>query len=355
MVAVDPATASRQRCYPSISLLLPLDGETPWPARLRSLQREAITRLRAEFGDDVDPTLLARLDTAVTGAVAPRAARSLAVYVNAHGAECVGVAVPVRQRTVIDDTFATRDLVHHELRSPRYWVLALSLDDPRLLRARGSALHPHPLELRDTAEHPSSDRGRRGRDRSRVIDAQRARRFRALDLALAEALADSTDPLLIVGAEPTIARFLDRTRHITRVEGVLRRAPSPKVEELAQIVAPAVAEVLTDRRVVALKALDQAVGAGTAASGIDEVWHLAHRGASGLLVVEEGFEHPATIGRDRSLTPADDPTAADVVDDVVDDVIELVLGAGGRVVIVPDGALSSHDRIAFVPPPRRRR
>lgn len=168
-------------------------------------------------------------------------------------------------------------------------------------------------------------------------------------------LPDNTDPLLVVGAEPTLSRFLDRTRHVTRIEGVIRRAPSPKLDALSQIVAPAVAEVLGKRRLLAFTALERAVGAGTATSGIDQVWRLAHRGAGGLLLVEEGFEHPASIAEDRTLILAANPTAPDVVDDVVDDVIELVLEAKGRVELVPDGTLKDHDRIAFVPPPRRKR
>lgn len=355
MLTVDPATASRHRRYPSISLLVPIDGTTPWTARLRRLQRDATTRLRAEFGDHVDRQLLGQLDRAVAGAAVPHGARSLAIFVNADGAQCVGVAVAVRERAVIDDTFATRDLVHDDLRSPRYWVLALSLDAPRLLHGHGARLHPHLFEIGDTAEQPSTSRGRRGKDRSDVIDAHRTRRLRALDMALNDLLAGTSDPVIVVGAEPTLSRFIDLTRHVSRVEGVVRRAPTNDLVALSQIVAPAVAEVLCERRVLALAALERAVGAGTAASGLDQVWRHARRGIGGLLVVEQGFEHPAAVNADATLAPADDATAAGVVDDIVDDIIELVLAASGRVELVPDGALATHQRIALVPPQRRRR
>ena len=354
MLTVDPRTATHHRRYPSVSLLLPLDGSTPWAARLRSLARQASTRLRAEFGPGVDLRLLAELDRAVAGAAPPAGARSLAVYVNAEGAQCIGLAVAVRERAVIDDTFATRDLVHHDLRSPRYWVLALRLDDPRLLQGRGATLHPRPLRLRDTTDHASHGRDRRGRDRSDVVDAFRARRLRALDMALSEALAGSSDPVIVVGAEPTLSRFLDRTRHVGRIEGVVRRAPTGDLTVLRRIIEPAVAEVLGDRRVLALTALERAVNAGTASSGIDEVWRRARRARGGLLVVEAGFEHPAVV-TDGRLEHAPDPTSAGVVDDLVDDIIELVLASGGRVELVPDGTIAPHHRIAFVPPLRRKR
>jgi hypothetical protein len=355
VLTVDPTTASQHRRYPSISLLVPVDGATPWTARLRSLKREATARLRAEFGDELDHRLLRRLDRAVADATVPAGARSLAIFVNADGAQCVGVTVTVRERTVIDDTFATRDLVHDDLRSPRYWVLALSLDDPRLLHGRGPRLYPHRLPLGDTTEVPSSGRRRRGKDRSDIVDAHRSRRLRALDAALTEVLAGTADPMIVVGAEPTLSRFVDLTRHVSRVEGVVRRAPTIDLAALSEIVAPAVADVLGERRVRAFATLERAVGAGTAASGVDQAWRHARRATGGLLLVEQGFEHPAAVNDDGTLTPATDAAATGVVDDIVDDILELVLAAGGRVELVPDGALTAHQRIALVPPPRRKR
>jgi hypothetical protein len=355
VLTVDPAIAAHRRHYPSVSLLVPVDGPTPWPARLRRLQRKANLRLLAEFDGNPDRRLLAHLDEAVVNASAPHGARSLAVYASSEGCDWVGLAVHVRERVVVDDTFATRDLVHHDLRSPRYWVLALSLEHPRLLRGHGSRLHPHTLPLRDTVEHPSTSRDHRSRDRSNAIEARRTRRLRALDMAISEAVGDDPDPLVVVGGEPTLSRFLGRTGHIARVEGAVRRAADPSLTALAATVAPSVAEMLTERRVIALHQLDQAVGAGRASSGLDQVWRHARRERGALLLVEEHFEVAARLRADDTLGPADDPDAPDVIDDVVDEVIEIVLGQQGRVEIVPDGTLATHQRIALVPAPKRKR
>jgi hypothetical protein len=346
-LAVDPTTASRRRDYPSVSLLVPLEGN--WRARLRGLQRAVIARLRAEPDHDVE-RLLQHLDAAVATAAAPGGARSLAVFVSADGAECVPMIVPVRERAVIDDTFATRDLVHHNLRSPGYWVLALSLEQPRLLYGRGSRLHQRPLDVGDTVEHASGARDRRARDRSDVVDVRRVRRLRAVDMALGESLARNSDPLLVVGNEPTLSRFLACTRHVHRIEGVVRRAADHDLDVLSRVVEPAVADMLGERRVSSLASLDHAVGAGTAVSGVDQVWRQARRARGALLLVEQDFEHPARIRGDGTLEPAADATVAGVVDDIVDDIIEIVLASDGRVEIVPNRALAAHQRIALVAP-----
>lgn len=74
----------------------------------------------------------------------------------------------------------------------------------------------------------------------------------------------------------------------------------------------------------------------------------------GLLLVENSFEQLATITTDGRLDPAADHAAPGVLDDAVDEIIERVLGAGGRVELLPDGLLERHRRIAFVPWRRRR-
>jgi len=332
VLAIDPTKAASHRCYPSISLLVPLTGTTPWPERLAVLRHQAEARLRAEFGAGVDRRLLRLLEDAVGGAASPPGARSLGVFVSATTTAVVGLDVEVRERAVIDDTFATRALLAGGLRAPRYWVLALDLDGPRLLRGEGPHLRPASLEVPE----PVADR------------------LRAVDRALGAALGDSEDPVIVVASEPTASRFLARTRLIGRIEAVIRRAPDRSLPSLASTVEPALTDVCLERRVLAMDALDRAVRSGTAASGLEPAWRAAH-GGPGLLLVEEAYEQPVRILPGGSIALVADVTAPDVVDDGVDDLMEAVLARHGRVELVPDGALTVHQRIAFVPAPRAKR
>lgn len=353
MTAIDHTNATAHRLYPSITLLVRLDESGEWRRRLEALRRQADARLRSEFGTDTDHQLLARLDETVSTASPPAGARSLAVFVNGRTVSTAGLDCDVRERTVIDDTFATRDLLADDLRKPRYWVLALTLEDPKLFHGHGQRLHVVPLDLRDTVEHPSDRGSKRGRDKSDVTDARRLRRFRALDQALADALAGSDDPVVVVGTEPTISRFLDTTRHVTQIEGVVRRSPDHHLGRLATSVAPALADITTERRHAALELLDRAIGAGTAASGIEPVWRASRRDP-GTLLVEAGYEQPVKVLVGGAIAPTSDATAPDVIDDGVDEIIEAVLARHGRAELVPDGVLADHQRIAFVPIRRRR-
>ena len=98
-----------------------------------------------------------------------------------------------------------------------------------------------------------------------------------------------------------------------------------------------------------LSELDVAVSAKKYASSITEVWQLAQEGRGSTLIVETDFHYPARVDETGLfLTPADDPTAPDVIDDAVDDVIETVMTKGGKVVFVDDGVLEQYKHIAMI-------
>ena len=97
-----------------------------------------------------------------------------------------------------------------------------------------------------------------------------------------------------------------------------------------------------------MQRLDDARSARRYAGGVDEVWALANDGRVEVVVVEDGYRMAVRIDEHRQLHPAEDREAPDVVDDIVDDTIELVLRTGGRAVIVGDGELEAHGRIAAV-------
>jgi hypothetical protein len=346
-----PNAAQSGPSYPSVSLLLPLDGG-PWSERLHALARTAAIRLRNEFSSALDPDLVHHLRDTVAHAAPAPGARSLAVFVDAAGGHVESLPVDVRERVVIDDTFATRDLVESDLRTPTYWVLALELTRPRLLRGRGQDLRHQPLAVDRPPARPHGDRYAHGRERSDLHDADRARRLRAVDAALVEAIGSDDDPLVVVGAEPTLSRFLRVTRHPARIAAPLRRRPDADAAVLARHVWPTVLEVLADRRESALAALDQAVRSRRAVTGIEPLWAEARRCRGALLLVERSFEQPARTTGTSTIELVDDADLPGVIDDAVDEIIEHVLARGGRVEIVPDGVLTAQDRIALVPPRR---
>jgi hypothetical protein len=263
--------------------------------------------------------------------------------------------VPPEPRAVIDETFATRDLVFAMNRSPRYWVLALSEQPTRLYEGVRETL----LEVRGggfpmTHGGPGGSTALpKGINVSRFEDEHHQQFFRRVDEALAAYTKADPLPICVVGVE----RWLSHYQSVTSQSGIVATLKGnhdqTPAHELGQLVWPVVAEALSSKRAQALQTLATAVGAQRTASGLGEVWRRAEEGRAELLLVEENYHQagrldPASGQLHLTDDVGDGAAGSDGAGmaDAVDEVIEAVLAKGGEVVFVDDGALAQHQRVA---------
>ena len=360
MNKLDIALLHRATTYPCVSLLLPIDGDSVERVqlRLRHLVDQAVDRLRHELDPgDVD-AFADRLSTCVDGIELAHRQLGVAVFVSDE-TTVVPLSVRVRERVVVDDTFATRDLVRALQRSPRYWVVSLGSKLTRLFEGvgfdltevRGGGFPLSGSSSRSGSGPRFAGRGRVSRDGrhdgvgTTSIDTS----VRALDEALSPYLHDDPLPLVVVGTEPRLAAMTRRSRHRQRIAATVRGAADfPAPGDLRSRVWPVVESMLGEETRAAIAELERAGGAARHISGVTETWTLANQGRGGLLLVEEGFEYPARVDPNNGqVTGTDDRDQPGVVDDLVDEIIEVVLAKRGRCHIVPDGSLARYDRIAM--------
>ena len=336
---------------PAVTILwtVPADGgDQP----IDGLLAEAAARLRLELTEHEVAERIARLRDLAAQVGEDRGERAVALFASRHHWAVSRLPEPVHDRVVVDETFATRDLVRALHRSPEYLVLALAEPVTRLYEGRGRILREVTAGgFPFTVNAP----GQKGRERRHDPGAARDRHLESLthDLDHTEAMAEGGvdgKPLVVIAAAERLAKFTARTRFGTRIIGAVAHAVGDGVSSaaLSGLVWPDVEAWLVGRRLDALAEVDKAAGAKRLAAGIDEVWPLAREGRGRLLVVEEGFEYPARLGGGgRVLEPVDDPTQPGVLDDAVDEAIEYVLTRKGRAAFVPDGTLADRGRIAL--------
>jgi hypothetical protein len=346
------------RGYPAVSILLPTHRSAPDnrqdPIRVKNLVRQASERLLGEFSRrEVEP-LQARLEGLAQDVDYRHMLDGLALFANRDQAYSFTVPFPLEERVVIDETFATRDLVFALNRSTRYWALALSEQHTRLFEGLRDALTevavaPFPMKM----EGPGGTEalpGARGVEKMTYLEELRRQYFRRVDAALKPWLASDPLPLVVAGVERHLSLFSEVTAHGPAVAATVagnhdRMTP----HEVAKAVWPAMEASVAQRRAVQLQHLEAAASARNAVSGIGEVWRAAREGRGDLLLVEAGFRFPAVVDESGlALSPAADRAAPGTIDDAVDEVIEMVLDKGGRVVFADDGTLASHQRIAMV-------
>jgi hypothetical protein len=346
------------RGYPCLTILLPTHRTPPNnrqdPVRLKNLVGEAADRLLSEFSKREVEALLKRLEELAGTIDFTRALDGLALFVNQDFARASILPFTVKERVVIDETFATRHLVKALNRSMRYWILVLSEKPTRLYEGMNGILE----EIQENGfpmahEGPGGEAplpGGFGIKKSAYRDEYFQKFLRSVDAALKTVLAGDDLPVILTGVDRHLAFFNELTGHKASIIGTVTGShDKTSPHELSKLAAPLIEKYLADKRREALEQLDKAIGAKKSASTIGDVWALAHEGRAELLLVEEGFRYAARLHADgKTLLPADDPSAPGAIDDAVDEIIEEVLNKQGKVIFVETGKLSEHGRIAVV-------
>lgn len=331
------------RSYPSVSLLA-----STAPARRMStadartvtrLADQAVERLRDDPSEQSD-VVLRTLEATVSRALVGPTDRAIGIFVNAAMQEVVSLPLAVTDRVVIDPTFATRDLVRGLHRAPRHVVLLLTEREARLLDGAGDR-----LTAPTRSNFPITAPAAPGQRTPEAVE----RFLRQVDRALGTYLRLHPAPLVLVGAERTLAEFRRISRNTGRlagtVTGSLALAPLADLSPRIRVV---LEQYLLSRQDEALQLLDSRRSRGKVVDGVAAAWLAARAERPEMLAVEEGLVYPARISEDGDfLIPAEDTDHPEVIDDAVDELIELVLQRGGWVAFVADGLLAEHDRVAL--------
>jgi hypothetical protein len=349
-------TLQGHRDYPSVSILAPTHRTAPLnrqdPIKVKNLVRRAIDRLLGEFNRREVAAVVNHLQELARNVDWEHTLDGLGLFASQVRSAAIMLPFRVKPRAVIDETFATRDLVYVFNRAPPYRVLVLS-HKARLYDAWTTVLDEHtakPFPLVHRGPGGASKLpGGQGINRSAVRDDAMRAFFRSVDDAVDAVQKANALPLVVVGVERNLAFYREVTRRGASIIGMLagNHEQSPP-NTLGKLVWPVFDAGATLRRTEALVQLDKAVGAQRHSSGIDQVWRAAVGGRCRTLLVEKEFKYPADLSPkgDRLLPYTGKGTAS--LDDAVDELIERVMDSGGEVFFYPTGDLAAHQRIAAV-------
>ncbi len=360
LTASTPAAAQitdlqQVREYPCISLLLnttPAAQLTRTDAvRLDALAAQAVERVRAELQPTAADPAVRRLRALLQQARRGPATHALALYASAGTDTLIRLPVAVRDRAVVDPTFATRDLVRAAHRTPRHLVLALNSGQARLFDAVADTLLPALTSAFPMRARPPA--GRRGAGRAdrpaRAGDTEDLDFYRRVDAALGTYLRLHPAPLILVGDDRTTAAFRRVSVNCARLAGTVRgNLARAATTDLTTRISATLDAYLHRRQTEALALLEHRHAARRVASGMPAAWLAARTGRPEMLVVDESLYYPARLSDDGdTLTPADDVDHPDVIDDAADELIELVLIRGGWIAFTTPGVLDHHHGVAL--------
>jgi hypothetical protein len=335
------AELQRLTCYPSVTILqnTTLSQTSPEP---RSLHPDDVTvlihladlvdrRLEHDVPDEQRREIITTIMEIIATCANEPPTTALAICVSPQHRAVVRLGNEVRSRVIIDDTFATRDMVADLNRTAAFRVVTVSEGKARLLLGDRTRL--------------VEERGRTW-PLHRDDDQSLAQWSRAVSHAVQSAWREFPLPTVVAGSDRSMRELL-KLNALEPIGTVSGNHDRTGWADLHRLTWPLVLEWLRGDAERARRSLDAARNANRYAGGLDEVWELAQDGRVELLVVEEDYVVAARIS-DGRLERAKDSWAPDVVDDAVDELIEIVNKAGGEAVIVPAGDLSHLDRVGAV-------
>ncbi len=336
--------------YPSFSIILPTHRTSPEsqqdPIRLKNLIKTANERLAQEFESSELTAIHDFFERVQKDIDHTHNLEGLAVYINQETCTYVKLPFTVEERVIIDQTFATRDLIRSFYLTEAYYVLSLSQQKVRLFHGvsgQVKELHTHGFPF----ENDLYTTDRLLNSFSDQEDREIREFFNRIDKAFFEVYKDQPAELVIAGVESNIAHYRQIADHaeliMAEATGNFDHATEHQV---AEKVWPIVQTQIASRQQDLLSQLGIARGAEKLATGVDEIYRLAKEGRGALLVAEKTYFQPAKLEGDTlNLEVAAD--APGVIDDLVDEIAEFVYLMKGQVLFVDEGQLGAYAPIAM--------
>lgn len=309
--------------------------------RLKNMVKEVETRLAADVDKKKADQLMQKLHSVVDEIDHSKNIESLLIFVNEDMAEYVRIPVPVQDRVIIDNTFATRDFFRAIHLETHYFILVLSQEKIRLVEAENGKMLRElgdPFPYINEYYTVSKAAGAIASKQSRLLEEF----FNQADKQVNHIFKENPLPVFICGLEENYAMYMsvaDRKEIIFEVylnKNKINDATHNIVEESWEVLK----DFKTKRNLQRKDDLKKAVGENKFLSDTNEIWKAIEQGRVQTLFVEQGLFQPAVQNNGEIEYVSNDRRAEkDVIDDIYDEMIEKNMDFGGDVVFLPKGEL----------------
>lgn len=317
---------------------------------LKNLIKDAESRLLAEHSGREVQELIDKLNTLASSINHRQNQESLILFVSNDVVDFVRLPIPVESRVVVDNTFATRDLIRGLHARAGYYVLVLSKDEARLIEASNDKVvqeftddFPFKNEFSQVSKSELSDAGR-----LRNLSAEF---FNRVDKAVNQIRKDNPMPVLVASDQQNYHEYMKIADEPKTILDFFLNG-NKQTEKDFNIVSEAwniVKEDVTKRNNERKADLQKAVSANKFLSDTNEIYQAIKQGKVQTLFVEQGLFQPAIMENDQITYVTDeDRNGKDVIDDIYDELIEMNLKHGGDVVFLPKGELNKFNGFAGI-------
>lgn len=322
------------------------------PLRLKNLVKNAEERLYNDYEKRFVWPIMEKLDDLVEKLDHRENLESLIIFVNPEMVEFTRLAIKVTDRVVIDDTFATRDLVRAEHEQEAYYTLVLSRSEARLVEAMNDKAiveikGSFPYKNGTLFNTSKQERNTAGSDEKLIEEF-----FNRVDKEVQAAIKNHPLPVMIIADERNYTHYMNIAGRKEMYMGYLnknRGDEEAKIHHIIDDVWPEVHEINRKRNAERVEELGRAVGSGKFLSDINDIWRAILEGRGQTLFVRKGYFKPGIIsGNEIELVDKLERDQKGVCDDIIDEMIEHNLTFGGDTVFLSGDELDKFQNVALI-------
>ena len=321
------------------------------PIALKKLVQEAEDRLRADYHKEkwFSTPLLDKIKVLAASIDHQHNQESLAIFVNQDIAEYTRLPIQVTPRVVVDDSFATRDLVRAMHAEAGYYVLVVNPQDARLIEAfndRPVREHGKPFPIHNGHLYSTNHAELSNASRQSSLAAEF---YNRIDKEFMKVHKEHPMPVVICAEGST---YFEYVKVADRKEVIAGQVNADRATHQAVHIVHAAWPVLKASREAAnanrFSELDKAIGAGRVVFDLNEILAAIRQGRGKTIFVKPDHFIPALLEGD-TITPVEshERTRKGVVDDIIDELIEENFRYGGDVVFLEGDALDKFHGLAL--------
>lgn len=277
--------------------------------------------------------------------------KSIAILVSSEKQKVFYLDFPVEEKFVIDDTFHIRQLLPHKKEEKEYLLLVVNSRHAAIYRGKDQIISQilfnipeYERQIKQEAPESFSSSGNAFINKDELVHKFLKATIHNLSLILSA----FRFPVLVLASGEVIDSIKILTQNMAPITAIIQVEPDSISEnEIEKIIEPYINNWQNVKDTYLMQQLEHALESGMLAVGIQDVWNMAEKKNCKQLVVENGYEYRAYIGKEPVIC-AEEVANNEFHKDVVADAIEKVLSEGGEVAFVSDGFLKDYMHIAAI-------
>ena len=338
--------------YPCVSILLPTYRTVPdnqkTAIRLKKLAKEAEEKLLEKMSKREANDLIKNIHKLAESVDTRNNLDGLALFISKDVVKKVDLPFTVRERVIIDETFATRDIIKGINRSITYYVLEISLYGARLF----SCIRDEAHEIDDfdfPVKSAYDDFYLNPKDMSREKEKWVKEFFNKVDKQFQSLYNEHPQPLILAGVTKNLAFFREVCDNKAVIAAILEgNYEEAKAHEIVKKAWPLMKSLKQTERDSSVKELQDAIGAHKSAFDIADIWRYAIEGRVNTLLVEDDYEKKAYLNDKNDIVLENSKPEYRVMEDAIDELAEIVVEKGGNIVFLENGQLNKYGKIAAI-------